>query len=42
MCVHAVSVTQQVSQFGEQKVKACAEQVLTGVSQDKFYPWEQD
>lgn len=42
MCVHAVSVMQQVSQFGEQKVKACAEQVLTGVSQDKFYPWEQD
>lgn len=42
-CVLAVSVMQQISpHFGEQKVKACAEQVLTGVSKDKLYPWEQD
>lgn len=43
ICAHAVSVMQQISpQFGEEKVKACAEQALTGAFQDKFYQWEQD
>lgn len=43
MCVHTVLVMQQISPlFGEENVKTCAEQVLTGAFQAKFYRWEQD
>lgn len=41
-CVLAALGMKQISaQFGEEKVKACAEQTLPSAFQDRFSPWEQ-